>query len=719
MNLLTPVSQLNRVGKTTAKKLERLGVRNAQDLLYYFPFRYDDFRHIVPIANLKEDEPVTVCAVVEIINNRRSFRSRKNITEALVSDKTGSLRIVWFNQPFLVKNIKPGEILYFSGKVKKDMLGPQLVSPGYEKFKKEETTHTARLVPIYPLTYGISEKQLRFLISQVLPLAEKMPDWLPDEILEQEDLIPLPHAIKGIHFPADECDLKQSTDRLKFDELFLLQMKAELARRDKALKYAPALKFLEKEVKDFVASLPFTLTKAQKISAWEILQDIAREIPMNRLVSGDVGSGKTVVAAMALYNTALNGFQGVMMAPTEILARQHYDSLCKLFRGLNISIGLLTANSAESGAAEKKEERQVRADEKKQKVSLSAKAAKQKKAVIAGMKNGQVNIIVGTHALLSEGVDFNKLGLVIVDEQHRFGVQQRKIIKEKGKSAHFLSMTATPIPRSLALIIYGDLDVSVINELPPGRKKILTRLVEPAKRPQAYDFIRQQIKKGRQAFVICPMIEEAGQTAGEGNIAISAYSPAGEKKSVMKEYEKLAKHIFPDLRVAYLHGKLKAAEKEKIMREFKAGNLDILVSTSVVEVGVDIPNASVMMVEGAGLFGLAQLHQFRGRVGRSQHQSYCLLFTDAGAPRALERLKFFENHHDGFKLAEKDLEMRGPGEVYGTEQSGMMNLRLAKLTDYELIKKARLAAQNTIGMIGKFPVLLEKIQKWEESVHLE
>jgi len=271
----------------------------------------------------------------------------------------------------------------------------------------------------------------------------------------------------------------------------------------------------------------------------------------------------------------------------------------------------------------------------------------------------------------------------------------------------------------LALMIYGDLDVSVINELPPGRKKILTRLVEPAKRPQAYDFIRQQIKKGRQAFVICPMIEEAGQTAGEGNIAISAYFPAGEKKSVMKEYEKLAKHIFPDLRVAYLHGKLKAAEKEKIMREFKAGNLDVLVSTSVVEVGVDIPNASVMMVEGAGLFGLAQLHQFRGRVGRSQHQSYCLLFTDSNAPRALERLKFFENHHDGFKLAEKDLEMRGPGEVYGTEQSGMMNLRLAKLTDYELIKKARLAAQNTIGIIGKFPVLLEKIKKWEESVHLE
>jgi len=718
MNLLTPVSQLNRVGKTTSKKLERLGIRNAKDLLYYFPFRYEDFRHIVPIADLKEDEPVTVCAVVEIINNRRSFRSRKNITEALVSDKTGSLRIVWFNQPFLVKNIKPGEILYFSGKVKKDMLGPQLVSPSYEKFKKEETTHTARLVPIYPLTYGISEKQLRFLISQVLPLAEKLPDWLPDEILEQEDLIPLPYAIKGIHFPVDEYDLKQSTDRLKFDELFLLQMKAELARREKALKHAPVLKFYEKEVKDFVASLPFTLTKAQKISAWEILQDIAKATPMNRLVSGDVGSGKTVVAALALYGTALNGSQGVMMAPTEILARQHYDSLCKLFRGLNVNIGLLTAGSAELCGAEKMKDKKTHANEKKRKPTATAVAAEQKRLLIDRLKNGQVSIIVGTHALLSKGVDFSRPGLVIVDEQHRFGVQQRKIIKEKGKMVHFLSMTATPIPRSLALMIYGDLDVSVINELPPGRKKILTRLVEPAKRPQAYEFIRQQIKKGRQAFVICPLIEET--ESGEGIISIPAnYFSAGEKKSVMREYEKLKKQVFPDLRVGYLHGKLKAAEKEKIMRDFKVGVLDVLVSTSVVEVGVDIPNASVMMVEGADRFGLAQLHQFRGRVGRSQHQSYCLLFTDSDSPRALERLKFFENHHDGFKLAEKDLEMRGPGEVYGTEQSGMMNLRLAKLTDYELIKKARTAAQNTIGKIEKFPFLLEKIQNWEESVHLE
>jgi ATP-dependent DNA helicase RecG len=698
MNLSTPVFQLNRVGKTTAKKLERLGVRTAGDLLYYFPFRYDDFRHIVPISGLKEDEPVTVCAVVEIISNRRSYRSRKNITEALVSDKTGSLRIVWFNQPFLVKNIKPGEVLYFSGKVKKDMLGPQLVSPSYEKFRKEETTHTARLVPIYPLTYGISEKQLRFLISQVLPLAEEIPDWLPEEILEQEDFAPLPQAIKGIHFPVDETDLKQSTDRLKFDELFLLQMKAELARRDKALKHAPALKFFEKEVKDFVANLPFSLTKAQKISSWEILQDIAREIPMNRLVSGDVGSGKTVVAAMALYDTALNGFQGVMMAPTEILARQHYDSLMKLFVGKNISVGLYTGG------------RKI----------IGGETVKNKNIAMEKIRAGKINVIVGTHALLSEGVDFYKLGLVIVDEQHRFGVQQRKIIKEKGKASHFLSMTATPIPRSLALMIYGDLDVSVINELPPGRKKILTRLVEPAKRPQAYDFIRQQIKKGRQAFVICPMIEDAAPPEnGERALVPIRYSPVGEKKSVMKEYEKLSKHVFPDLRVAYLHGRMKAVEKEKIMREFKDGNLDVLVSTSVVEVGVDIPNASVMMVEGAGLFGLAQLHQFRGRVGRSQHQSYCLLFTDSDAPRALERLKFFENHHDGFKLAEKDLEMRGPGEVYGTEQSGMMNLRLAKLTDYELIKKARSAAQNTALKIEKYPLLLEKIKKWEESVHLE
>ncbi|MEK7131686.1 MAG: ATP-dependent DNA helicase RecG [Patescibacteria group bacterium] len=689
MDFNTPIDELGGVGKKTANKFEYLGVKNAEDLLYYFPFRYEDYRKIVPIAQLRAGELVTVCGQVELIANKRSFRSRKTITEALVSDKSGSVRVVWFNQPYIVKNIHPGDVVYLSGKVKTDMLGAQLSSPTYEKFKKEGTTHTARLVPIYSSTYGLSQKQIRFLISQVIDLVDKTKEWLPADILEQADLSPLAAALRGIHFPTDDNDLKLSADRLKFDELFLTQMKAELARQQKAALQAPVIFFKEDKIKDFVASLPFTLTKPQKISAWEILQDIAKTQPMNRLISGDVGSGKTVVAAMAMYDVFLNGYQAVMMAPTEILAQQHYQSLEKLFSKLNMRVGLLTGSQP----------------------------AKLKREIIEKINAGELDIVVGTHALLSEGVGFYKLGLVVVDEQHRFGVEQRKLIKQKGLGTHFLSMTATPIPRSLALMIYGDLDVSIINEMPLGRKKIITKIVEPVKRNKAYQFIREQVALGRQVFVICPLIEQND----EPEIEIINYpaNPANEKKSVLSEYEKLSKHIFPDLRVGYLHGKLKSNEKEAAMSKFKDGKIDLLVTTSVIEVGVDIPNASVMMIEGAENFGLAQLHQFRGRVGRSIHQSYCLLFANTNSTRASERLNFFEQTSDGFKLAEKDLEMRGPGEVYGTEQSGEMNLRLAKLTDRELIKKARDAAKTIVLNLDKYSQVMSKVKDWENRVHLE
>jgi ATP-dependent DNA helicase RecG len=690
MDFKTSIAELGGVGKKTFKKFDYLGVKTAKDLLYYFPFRYEDYRKIVPIAELKAGESVTICGQVELIGSKKSFRSRKTIIEALVSDKSGSVRIVWFNQPYIIKNIHVGDILYLSGKAQADMLGPKLSSPIYEKYKKEGSTHTARLVPIYPTTHGLTQKQIRFLISHVIELARKIKEWLPVNILEQADLIPFSSALYGIHFPTDENDLKLSTDRLKFDELFLVQLRAELARQEKSTLLAPAVIFQEEKIKEFVSSLPFVLTKSQKISAWEILQDITKTKPMNRLVSGDVGSGKTVVAAIAVYNAFLNGYQSAIMAPTEILAQQHYQSLQKLFSKLNIRVGLLTGSQT----------------------------GKSKKEIVTNINDGKVDVVVGTHALLVENVNFNKLGLVVVDEQHRFGVEQRKLIKQKGLGAHFLSMTATPIPRSLALMIYGDLDVSIINELPPGRKKIITKMVEPAKREKAYQFIHDQVKLGRQVFVICSLIE---QKDGEAEIEIINYpaNPTKEKKSVLSEYEKLSKNIFPDLRVGYLHGKLKSAEKDKIMDDFKNKKIDILVSTSVVEVGVDIPNASVMMIEGAESFGLAQLHQFRGRVGRSSHQSYCLLFTSSNSQKSLERLKFFENNHDGFKLAEKDLEMRGPGEVYGTEQSGEMNLRLAKLTDRELIKKARQAAKTIVLDSDKYPQVMKRVKDWEGEVHLE
>ncbi len=812
MDLTTPVSALTRVGAATAARLKHLGVITAKDLLYYFPFRYEDFRTVTPIDRLQSGMNTTVSGTLELIANRRTHRRGKIITEGLVSDKTGSVRVVWFNQPFLTKTLHVGDALSLSGTVKDDMLGVSFVSPTFEKIAAGgETTNTGRLVPVYPLTANVTEKQIRFLIKQALPAAKDIPEWLPESVLEMYDLAPLAEAIRGIHFPADEIDLAKSTERLKFDELFLLQLQAELNRRDRLGTEAPPLYFKEKEIKEFVKNLPFTLTKTQKIAAWEIVQNIAATVPMNRLLSGDVGSGKTVVAAIALYSAVLNGYQGIIMAPTEILAAQHFASLIKLFQGLPVSVGLLTANQATTvipseahadepacagrgSLAQPTTDRPAlpagRDSSSPAKGSLGMTAdkvrspKKQKEVIIAGMNDGTIQIIVGTHALLSEGVNFKKLGLVIVDEQHRFGVEQRKKMKEKqlvtpparggvggggsaddgnhsvsplgkgrtGLAAHFLSMTATPIPRSLALMLYGDLDVSIINELPPGRKKIITRLVEPAKREKAYGFIRDQVKNGRQVFVVCPLIEEIKEqrtkNKEQSNVVIPTESRRDEwrnpltresqrssdssislrftrndsvagKKSVLSEYEKLSKHIFPDLQVGYLHGKMKPKEKDEIMDKFKKGEIDILVSTSVVEVGVDIPNASVMMIEGADRFGLAQLHQFRGRVGRSSHQSYCLLFTDSYSPRVNERLKYFEAHHDGFTLAEKDLEMRGPGEVYGVEQSGMQQLRLATLMDREIIKKARSAVQTIIPDISKYPKLLDKITEWGTVVHLE
>lgn len=713
MDLNTPVSKLSRVGATTARRLSRLGIKSAADLLGWFPFRYEDYRNIFPISGLKDGVMATVRGRIDLIANKRSFKKRKFITEALISDATGSLRAVWFNQPFIAKNLKQGEIVFLSGKVKNDMLGVELVNPAYERAEAKDTSHTARLVPIYPLTEGLTQKQIRFLIKQTLPLTEKIVDWVPPSVLEEFDLAPLNAAFQGIHFPHDEKDLKASTDRLKFNELFLTQLQAERVRSGRKNLRSPKMTFKEKEIKNFVSSLPFALTRTQKISAWEILKDLEKNTPMNRLLSGDVGSGKTAVAAIALYNTVLNGYQAVFMAPTEILARQHYETLGKLL-GNKVKIGVLSKSQAYSYQLPISNLQSI----------SKPQFSKNKKNLIAQITKGKLEIIVGTHAMLSENIKFRDVGLVIVDEQHRFGVEQRKAIKDKtdNLSAHYLSMTATPIPRSLALMVYGDLDVSIISEMPPGRRPVITKLVEAANRAKAYEFIRNQVRYGRQVFVICPLIQKAEDKKAAEGIEIINYryfSSNDDKKSVVSEFEKLSKEIFPDLRVGYLHGKMRPAEKEKAMEKFKNKEIDILVSTSVVEVGVDIPNASVMMIEDADRYGLAQLHQFRGRVGRSSHQSYCFIFTNSSQDKALRRLKYFENISNGFKLAEKDLETRGPGEVYGIVQSGMMNFRLAKLTDQEIIKKARQAAVAVCPQISGFPALENKMSSWEKTVHLE
>lgn len=693
MNLTTPVAALNRVGKTIEKRLKYLGLHTLEDILYHFPFRYEDYRRVASIGSLKEGEQVTIHATIELIANKRSPRKRTMITEAVVADDSGQARIVWFGQPFITQTLRVGNQVFFSGKVERDLLGICFISPAYERDKADgvHPTHTARLVPIYPLTQGITQKQLRYLLSQIMPVVTQIQDWLPEEIRRVEDFLPLSEALRGIHFPENEVAYKQAERRLKFDELFLLQLRSEMIRQSLARATAPVLPFREAETKAFVSRLPYTLTPDQKIAAWEILKSLGKPRPMNRLLEGEVGSGKTVVAGMAAFTAALSRHQTVFMAPTEILASQHYDTITRLFSQEQLTVALFTRT----------------------KCRISGHGEVKRKEVYERIQSGQITILIGTHALLSEEVVFHQVGLVVVDEQHRFGVVQRKIIRDKinqdGQQPHFLSMTATPIPRSLALTIYGDLDISMIRTLPYGRCPIVTRVVAPHERAKAYAFMREQVRLGRQAFVICPLIEP--------NQEESQSLLFNEKKSVLSEYKKLSEQIFTDLRVGYVHGKMKTKEKDAVMAQFSSGQIDILVSTSVVEVGIDVPNATVMMIEGAERFGLAQLHQFRGRVGRSTHQSYCLLFSDSDSERSSERLAFFAQNHDGFALAEYDLRARGPGEVYGTEQSGLMQLRLASLRDVSLIKRARELAQGID--FNKYPTLIEKVQKWWREVHLE
>jgi len=681
MQLDRSVENLYRVGKTNSKQLYKLGLKTLEDLLFYFPFRYDDFTQVRTIADLTPNQVATIKVKIDLIANRRSPRQRKMITEAVVSDDSGQLNVVWFNQPFLTKTLSVGNEVYLAGKISDDY-NLQMISPFYEKVSPYSTL-TSRLQPVYPLTGSLTQKQMRYWIKQALPLIKEIKEFLPKDLLKKNNFINISPALENIHFPKSKQLLAKAQDRLKFDELFLIQLKIQKYKKQLAKAKSPKVKFLEKATKDFVAKLPFKLTDDQKKSAWEILLDLEKEKPMNRLLEGDVGSGKTIVVGLAILNAALNGFQSALMAPTEILAQQHFESLAEVLSP-KVKVALLT-----------------RTDKR-----IFGKDKITKKKILEKLLSGEIDLVIGTHALITEEVKIKDLALVVVDEQHRFGVDQRKKLVERGVNLvpHFLSLTATPIPRSLVLTLYGDLDLSIIKEKPKGRKPIITRLVTENNRPQAYKFIKEKVKEGQQVFVICPLIEESDKLG---------------VKSVTEEYEKLTKHIFPDLKIAMLHGKLKPKEKEQVMSDFKAKKLDILISTSVVEVGVDVPNATMMVIEGANRFGLAQLHQFRGRVGRGKEQSYCLLFGQDLTDIAFKRLKALEKYNDGFKLAELDLELRGPGEVYGTRQSGLPDLKIATLTDLELIKKAQHEAMEYVDKLGKNPLLKEKVESMDLSLHFE
>ena len=698
--LKTPVIKLNRVGKNIAQQIKKLGIETVDDLITHYPSRYDDYSEILSIEDFKNKKNGTIKTKINLIANHRSFKKNMIITEAIVSDETDSLRVVWFNQPFLAKNLKTGQTIYLAGKISEDnQYGLQMTNPSYETVS-DDLTHTGRLVPIYPSTAKLTQKQIRFLIRQIIPVTHLIEDWLPRKIKTKYNLTDLSFALEQIHFPSDKNWLQRAVHRLKFDELFLIQARNQIVRKKMKQKESLVIKFQEKETKKFVDQLPFKLTNAQRKSAWEIINDLGKGTPMNRLLEGEVGSGKTVVALIAILNVILNKYQSAYMAPTEILAEQHFNNIVKLFKKRPFKIALFTRGIKKINVKNEKDGKKI-----------------SKAEMIKLIISGKIDLVIGTHSLIQENVKFKKLGLVIIDEQHRFGVKQRADLGKKSNLEnnylpHFLSMTATPIPRSLALSLYGDLDISIIDQLPIGRKKIITKIIDAKKSSLTYNFVKNEIKKGRQVFVICPLIDPSDKLG---------------VKSVKEEFQKLSQNVFPKFTIAILHGKMKVNEKEEAMKNFLANKINILVSTTVVEVGVDVPNASVMIIEGAERFGLAQLYQLRGRIGRSNHQSYCFLMDDnddfSKKNIVQQRLKALLEAKNGFELAEKDLTLRGPGEMFNTKQAGIStDLKIARLSDFKIIKETKQAAEEMFKIdfnIENYPLLDKKINDLFLIDHLE
>ena len=674
IGLDAPVDRLRGVNAAYRRRLERLGVRTIGDLLYLFPRRYDDFSNLKTINRLQYGEEVTIVGTVWEAKNRIT-RSGVHITTAIFADGTGTIQATWFNRPYLTRQLRPGRKIVLSGKVDEYLGRLTFRAPEWEPLERS-LVHTARLVPVYPLTEGISARWLRKLMKRVVDgWVQQVEEYLPEHVRQRENLMTIQEALRQIHFPDSWERLREARRRLCFDEFLLIQLGVLRQRRVWKQETGHPLEVDPQLVRELAARLPFQLTKAQQRVLNEILADLRRARPMSRLLQGDVGSGKTVVAVLAMLVAVANGAQAALMAPTEILAEQHYQSISALLESLRVD------------TLERWQAQRVDAPPPRIRLLTGSLSKKEKEQIYREIASGDVDIVVGTHALIQEGVEFRNLAFVVIDEQHRFGVAQRAALRQKGqrpaqdgappRTPHVLVMSATPIPRTLALTVYGDLDLSIIDEMPPGRQAIKTRKVLPRERERAYQFVRSQIEKGRQAFIICPLIEASEKI---------------EAKAAVEEYERLSKTVFPDLRLGLLHGRMSSDEKEAVMRQFRNGELDILVATSVVEVGIDVPNATVMLVEGADRFGLAQLHQFRGRVGRGEHQSYCLLLSDSPSQSAQARLDIVANTLDGFRLAEEDLKMRGPGEFFGTRQSGLPDLKVARLSDVAVLEIARAEA---------------------------
>jgi ATP-dependent DNA helicase RecG len=648
--LKKPLQYLKGVGEARAVMFQRLGIYTVGDAISHFPRDYEDRSRLKKLIELQDGEQCSFEGMIVSKPIVSKPRRGLSICRASIRDDTGLINAVWFNQPYLKDHFKPGEKYLFFGKITKRRTF-EVLNPVYEKVEDNGPVNTCRIIPIYPSTGRLTQNVIRNVIRNALDYAgDGLEDILPDSVKQKYHLADIHFSIRNIHFPQSDDAFLKARKRLVFEELLMLQL-ALISMKSSRESDKSGIRFgAGAEVREFIRSLPFKLTNAQARVFSEIERDMEDSKVMNRLIQGDVGSGKTIVAVLALVKAVKSGYQGAFMAPTEILAAQHYNSVSRLLEPLGIKTALLTG-------------------------SISAKDAR---ILLEGIDSGDIDIVIGTHALLEDKVRFKKLGLVVTDEQHRFGVRQRAVIGKKGSNPDMLVMTATPIPRTLALILYGDLDISVIDELPPGRKKVLTYAVDSSMRERINNFIRKQVSQGRQVYIVCPLVEE---------------SDAVEAASASEMAVQLAQRTFSDLRVGLMHGKMRPQEKEDVMRRFVSGQIDILVSTTVIEVGVNVANASLIVVENAERFGLSQLHQLRGRVGRSEHQSYCVLFNSNRSEIARERMKVMEETSDGFVISEKDLELRGPGDFFGTRQHGIPEMKIANLyRDVEILKKAQEAA---------------------------
>jgi len=660
ISLQDSVTSLKGIGTQRLKLLEQIQISTLEDLIYYLPRNYEDWSQVTKIKDIIIGEKQTIEGIVS--TTPQNIRKGKLIiTKCKIEDSTGSIWAVWYGQPYLKNYFKPGESYVFTGKINRYYGSIQLISSEYEKIDMNEKNKNIGILPIYTLPQKLSQKLFRSWIQQSFEnVGTNLQEFLPLWIRQQYELADIAYSIYHIHFPKDKEHFLTARKRLVFEEFFLLQMgllqiKQGIDKKTKGIQYKP-----KKDVEYFIKSLPYSLTSAQEKVVKEIQKDMFLPYTMNRLVQGDVGSGKTVVAAITLLLAVKNGYQGSMMAPTEVLARQHYETLRMFLEPFNIKCGLLVGSLT-----------------KKQKENINEK-----------LKNHRIDVVIGTHALIQDSISFANLGLVITDEQHRFGVRQRMTLTQKGKSPDVLVMTATPIPRTLALILYGDLDISIIDELPPGRQQIKTYAVPSSYRNRIYHFIKEEINKGRQIYMICPMVEE---------------SETLELQSVIEYTSHLQNEIFTNYKIAYLHGKMKAKEKHDIMEQFSQGIIQILVSTTVIEVGVNVPNATIMVIENAERFGLSQLHQLRGRVGRGKYQSYCILISDAKNKIALERMKVMTETTDGFKISEMDLKLRGPGDFFGTKQHGLPDLKIANI--YEDMAVLKQAQEAVLTLLQKDPFL--------------